>query len=60
MDSRRVCLGCRAYSRAAVEALNPAYILAHERSMCMGDPFCEMAVTPRRRGRRGRIQTGRA
>lgn len=53
MDPKRVCLGCRAYSRAAVEALNPAYTLTHERTMCMGDPFCEVMVSPaaRRRGR---------
>lgn len=54
MDPKGVCMGCRAYSRSAVEALNPAYTLAHEKSMCMGDPLCEMAITPlRRRGRRG-------
>ena len=54
MDAGRVCTGCRAYSRAAVEALNPAYTLSHEKSMCMGDPSCRLVVAPpRRRGRRG-------
>jgi hypothetical protein len=56
MDAKRVCMGCRAYSRAAVEALNPAYTLAHEKSMCMGDPVCEMAISPVRRRRAGRIR----
>jgi len=54
MDEKRVCMGCSAYSRAAVGALNPAYALAHEKSMCLGDPLCEIAISPvRRRGRRG-------
>jgi len=57
MDAKRVCMGCRAYSRAAVEALNPLYTLAHEKSMCMGDPLCEIAISPLRR-RRGRGQAG--
>lgn len=61
MDAKKVCMGCRAYSRAAVEALNPAYTLAHEKSMCMGDPFCEIAISPvRRRAGRGPARTGRA
>jgi hypothetical protein len=55
MDAKRVCMGCTAYSRAAVEALNPAYTLAHEKSMCMGDPVCEIAISPvRRRAGRSR------
>jgi len=58
MDAKRVCTGCQAYSRSAVEALNPAYTLAHERSMCMGDLLCELAVFPRRR--RGRRASGPA
>jgi hypothetical protein len=61
MDAKRVCMGCLAYSRAAVEALNPAYALAHEKSMCMGDPSCEIAISPlRRRARRGPARAGRA
>ncbi|MDD1664281.1 MAG: hypothetical protein LUQ32_02905 [Methanomicrobiales archaeon] len=61
MDAKRVCMGCRAYSRAAVEALNPAYTLAHEKSMCMGDPRCEIVISPpRRRAGRGRTGAGRA
>jgi hypothetical protein len=61
MDPKKVCLGCAAYSRAAVEALNPAYTLSHERSMCLGDPFCEIAISPyRRRGRRSHPRTGKA
>lgn len=61
MDAKRVCLGCRAYSRAAVEALNPAYTLSHEKSMCMGDPLCEIVISPaRRRGRKGPAPAGRA
>ena len=60
MDTKRVCMGCRAYSRAAVEALNPAYTLSHEKSMCMGDPLCEIAVSPlRRRAGRARAGAGR-
>ncbi len=54
MDAKRVCMGCNAYSRSAVESLNPAFTLVHEKSMCLGDPFCEIHVSPvRRRGRRG-------
>jgi hypothetical protein len=61
MDAKRVCMGCSAYSRAAVEALNPAYTLAHERSMCLGDPLCEITISPvRKRGRRGPPPGGRA
>jgi hypothetical protein len=61
MDAKRVCMGCRAYSRAAVEALNPAYTLTHDRSMCMGDPVCEVVIAPpRKRGRRSHGQAGRA
>jgi hypothetical protein len=62
MDIKRVCIGCGAYSRAAVEALNPAYTLTHEKSMCTGDPLCEIAIHPlRRRGRRGTARSpGRA
>jgi hypothetical protein len=60
MDAKRICLGCAAYSRAAVEALNPAYTLSHEKSMCLGDPFCELAISPfRRRGRRSHPPHGR-
>jgi hypothetical protein len=52
MDPKGVCMGCSAYSRAAVDALNPAYALTHEKSMCLGDPLCEVAIAPvRRRGR---------
>ena len=58
MDAKRVCMGCRAYSRAAVEALNPAYTLSHEKSMCMGDPLCEVAIAPVRRRRAGRGPAG--
>ena len=54
MDPKRVCMGCTAYSRAAVEALNPAYALAHGKSMCLGNPLCEMVISPvRKRGRKG-------
>jgi hypothetical protein len=61
MDGKKICMGCRAYSRAAVEALNPAYTLAHGKSMCLGDPLCELTVGPaRRRGRRGPSPAGRA
>ncbi|MDD1669567.1 MAG: hypothetical protein LUO97_07170 [Methanomicrobiales archaeon] len=61
MDTKRVCMGCEAYSRAAVEALNPAYTLSHEKSMCLGDPRCEVVIAPlRRRAGRGRAGAGRA
>ena len=60
MNAKRVCMGCTAYSRAAVEALNPAYTLVHEKSMCMGDPACEIAISPiRRKGRRSTHPAGR-
>ena len=53
MDPKGVCLGCSAYSRAAVEALNPAYTLVHGKSMCLGDPECEVSIAPaRKRGAR--------
>jgi len=61
MDTKRVCMGCNAYSRAAVEALNPAYTLAHEKSMCLGDPLCEITISPvRKRGRRDPQAVNRA
>jgi hypothetical protein len=62
MDAKRLCMGCGAYSRAAVEALNPAYTLSHEKSMCLGDPLCEMAISSaRRRGKRwGPVRRARA
>ena len=62
MDPKRVCMGCRAYSRSAVETLNPAYTVEHEKSMCMGDERCEVAVFPfrRKRGRRSPGSVGRA
>jgi hypothetical protein len=61
MDPKGVCMGCSAYSRAAVGALNPAYTLVHGKSMCLGDPLCEITVSPvRRRGRRGHTAGNRA
>ncbi|HUK38361.1 MAG TPA: hypothetical protein VLV30_04520 [Methanomicrobiales archaeon] len=60
MDPKKVCMGCRAYSRSAVEALNPAYTLTHGKSMCMGDQLCEMTVSPpRRRGRKSPQPAGK-
>jgi hypothetical protein len=61
MDAKRVCMGCLAYSRAAVEALNPAYTLIHGKSMCQGEPLCEITISPvRKRAGRGPARTGRA
>jgi hypothetical protein len=60
MDPKGVCMGCSAYSQAAVEALNPAYTLAHGKSMCLGDPLCEITISPvRKRGARGHRSKGR-
>jgi hypothetical protein len=60
MDAKRVCMGCNAYSRSAVESLNPAFTLVHGKSMCLGDPFCEILVHPaRKRGRKGAGPRGR-
>jgi hypothetical protein len=61
MDPKGVCMGCSAYSRAAVEALNPAYALSHGKSMCLGDPLCEITIAPaRKRGRAGHRPGGRS
>ncbi len=35
---------CQAYSRSAVENLNPRYTHRHTRRMCMGDPYCEAVI----------------
>ncbi|HDR73262.1 MAG TPA: hypothetical protein ENN85_05070 [Methanoculleus sp.] len=39
---------CTAYVRHAIDALNPAFGITITRSMCCGDPFCEMVITRKR------------
>ena len=36
--------GCQAYSRSAVESLNPKYTQRFESAMCQGAPYCESIV----------------
>lgn len=39
---------CQAYSRSAVENLNPRYTHRHKQSMCAGDPYCETSIELRK------------
>ena len=42
---RRVSsIACQAYSRSAVESLNPKYTQRFESAMCQGAPYCESIV----------------
>ena len=43
-NARNTCEHCNAYSRAAVESLNPDYRLTSDRHMCMGDSSCRMTI----------------
>jgi hypothetical protein len=39
---------CQAYSRSAVENMNPRYTHRHTRRMCTGDPYCEATIELRK------------
>jgi hypothetical protein len=41
-----VSTGCVAYSKAAVESLNPEYRLVYGKGMCAGDEVCELWIEP--------------
>ncbi len=38
---------CQAYSRSAVENLNPMYTIKSKKRMCTGDPYCENIIEMR-------------
>jgi hypothetical protein len=39
---------CQAYNRSAVENLNPKYTVRSVKSMCIGDPYFENVIEPKK------------
>jgi len=39
---------CQTYHKSAIEKLNPGFTHHHNKSMCSGDPYCEMVIERRK------------
>ena len=49
LDPQIVALtACQAYSKSAIENLNPEFTQLRNNSMCSGDPYCEMVIERRK------------
>ena len=49
LDPKIVALtGCQTYHESIVENLNPGFTLQVNKSMCGGDPYCEMVIERRK------------
>ena len=49
LDPKIVALtACQTYHKSAVENLNPGFNLQVNKSMCSGDPYCEMVIERRK------------
>ena len=45
LDPKVVCLGaCQTFCKSTIENLNPKYTHRFDKSMCAGDPYCEMVI----------------
>jgi len=49
LDPKIVALsGCQTYHKSAIENLNPGFTMQVNKSMCGGDPYCEMVIERRK------------
>ena len=49
LDPKIVALtACQTYHKSAIENLNPGFTLQHNKTMCGGDPYCEMVIERRK------------
>jgi hypothetical protein len=49
LDPQIVALtACQTFSKSAVENLNPGFTHQINKSMCGGDPYCEMVIERRK------------
>lgn len=45
LDPKVVCLAaCQTICKSTIENLNPKYTMMFDKSMCAGDPYCEMVI----------------
>ena len=48
LDPQVVLTACQTYHKSAVENLNPGFTIQVNKSMCGGDPYCEMVIELKR------------